>query len=253
MERAKALPAESRYKAFAPKCRLVAGSDVESAIGCGLPTAHVAMVTSLCATPLADSTQYAVVVSVALACGTNVVRGASYAAGGEGVRASVSETVADPAAPSVWALRLKHDPENPNPSEPWLFCLSRGRSRGRRCPPFNYAGPLRPAPIMTPERASPARGARGDPPAGLRRDRGPGFRDGEQAPAFQLRVRRGAAGDAARVLRGGARRAGRDGARRAPGRDHGGAGRHLPQVHRRARRVPLAAELLQLRSRAARP
>ena len=72
MERAKALPAESRYKAFAPKCRLVAGSDVESAIGCGLPTAHVAMVTSLCATPLADSTQYAVVVSVALACGTNV-------------------------------------------------------------------------------------------------------------------------------------------------------------------------------------
>ena len=150
MERAKALPAESRYKAFAPKCRLVAASDVEDAIGCGLPNAHVAMVTSLCATPLVDVKQYAVVVSVALSCGTNVVRGASYAAGGEGVQASVSETVADPAAPSVWAMNLKHDPENPNPSEPWLFCLSRGRSRAEKMPGFNYDGPLRPAPIMTP-------------------------------------------------------------------------------------------------------
>ena len=161
MERAKALPAESRYKAFAPKCRLVAGSDVESAIGCGLPPRA-----SRCETLSPASRLDAVRGGGLRRAGVRHERGARrLARGGRGRAGSVSETVADPAAPSVWALRLKHDPENPNPSEPWLFCLSRGRSRAEKMPPFNYAGPLRPAPIMTPRNALHLR----EVPAGIPR------------------------------------------------------------------------------------
>jgi hypothetical protein len=47
---------------------------------------------------------YTIVVSVALGCGTNVVRGASYCVTGDAVEASVSDVVCDPAAPSVWAM-----------------------------------------------------------------------------------------------------------------------------------------------------
>lgn len=151
MERAKALPAEARYKAFAPKCRLVTGADMESAIGCGLPKTQTSLFAVLANADLAPaSNEYAVLVSVALSCGTNVVRGALYDKIDDTVTISVSEIVMDPAAPSVWAMQLKHGPENPNPSEPWLFCLRRGRSRSETMPSFEWGGELRPAPIMTP-------------------------------------------------------------------------------------------------------
>ena len=151
MERAKALPVEARYKAFAPKCRLVGGDDLQNAIGCGLPETQVVLFNDLSATALRpDANKYAILVSVALGCGTNLVRGGSFDIIDDAVTASIKETVIDPAAPSVWSMKLKHSPENPNPSEPWLFCLKRGRSRSEKMPGFNYAGDLRPAPIMTP-------------------------------------------------------------------------------------------------------
>ena len=149
---AKDRPAETRYKPFALKSRLLASSDVENAIGCGLPRPQVEMVTSLCDSPASSSSSYAIVISVALSCGTNVVRGASYVAkdAGAAVEVNVNDVVADPAAPSVWAMTPKHTPENPSKDEPWLWCLSRGRSRSEKEPPFSYGGDLRPYPIMTP-------------------------------------------------------------------------------------------------------
>lgn len=147
---AKDRPAEMRYKPFALKSRLLASSDVENAIGCGLPAAQVDVITSLCDGAAADAPGYGIVVSVALACGTNVVRGASYTVAGDAVTAAVDDIVVAPAAPSVWAMSPKHTPENPNKDEPWLWCLSRGRSRSDKEPPFNYGGDLRPWPIMTP-------------------------------------------------------------------------------------------------------
>lgn len=158
---AKDRPAETRYKPFALKSRLLSPSDVENAVGCGLPRAQVDVVTALCDGSSSASSSYTILVSVALSCGTNVVRGASYAVkpaetdeeGGSSstaVEASVSDIVVAPAAPSVWAMTPKHTPENPSKDEPWLWCLSRGRSRAAKEPPFAYGGDLRPYPIMTP-------------------------------------------------------------------------------------------------------
>ena len=147
-------PAATRFKSFAAKSRLVTPSDVENAIGVGLRPEHVDVISSLCATDVAQTPvrRYAVVVSIALCCGVNVVRGASYDVSEDAseVRASVRDVVVSPAAPSVWAMTPKHTPENPSESEPWLYCLSRGRSRAKEMPPFAYGGALRPAPIMTP-------------------------------------------------------------------------------------------------------
>lgn len=147
---AKDRPAELRYKPFALKSRLVGVADIENAIGRGLPADQVDAVAALCSTDATAADAYAVIVSVALACGTNVVRGATYAVSGADVVATTGEWAVDPAAPSVWAMTPKHTPENPNPSEPWLWCVDRGRGRSDKMPPFNYAGKLRPAPIMTP-------------------------------------------------------------------------------------------------------
>ena len=47
----------------------------------------------------------------------------------------------------------KTTPESPSKDEPWLWCLSRGRSRAEKMPAFNYSGELRPFPIMTPRNA----------------------------------------------------------------------------------------------------
>ena len=147
-------PAATRFKSFAAKSRLVTPSDVENAIGVGLRPEHVDVISSLCATNVAQTPvrRYAVVVSIALCCGVNVVRGASYDVSEDAseVRASVRDVVVSPAAPSVWAMTPKHTPENPSESEPWLYCLSRGRSRAKEMPAFAYGGALRPAPIMTP-------------------------------------------------------------------------------------------------------
>ena len=147
-------PAATRFKSFAAKSRLVTPSDVENAIGVGLRPEHVDVISSLCATDVAQTPvrRYAVVVSIALCCGVNVVRGASYDVSEDAseVRASVRDVVVSPAAPSVWAMTPKHTPENPSESEPWLYCLSRGRSRAKEMPAFAYGGALRPAPIMTP-------------------------------------------------------------------------------------------------------
>jgi len=147
-------PAATRFKSFAAKSRLVTPSDVENAIGVGLRPEHVDVISTLCATDVAQTPvrRYAVVVSIALCCGVNVVRGASYDVSEDAseVRASVRDVVVSPAAPSVWAMTPKHTPENPSESEPWLYCLSRGRSRAKEMPAFAYGGALRPAPIMTP-------------------------------------------------------------------------------------------------------
>ena len=147
-------PAATRFKSFAAKSRLVTPSDVENAIGVGLRPEHVDVISSLCGTDVAQTPvrRYAVVVSIALCCGVNVVRGASYDVSEDAseVRASVRDVVVSPAAPSVWAMTPKHTPENPSESEPWLYCLSRGRSRAKEMPAFAYGGALRPAPIMTP-------------------------------------------------------------------------------------------------------
>ena len=71
-------PAATRFKSFAAKSRLVTPSDVENAIGVGLRPEHVDVISSLCATNVAQTPvrRYAVVVSIALCCGVNVVRGA---------------------------------------------------------------------------------------------------------------------------------------------------------------------------------
>ena len=147
-------PAATRFKSFAAKSRLVTPSDVENAIGVGLRPEHVDVISSLCATDVAQTPvrRYAVVVSIALCCGVNVVRGASYDVSEDAseVRASVRDVVVSPAAPSVWAMTPKHTPENPSESEPWLYCLSRGGRGRRRCRRSRTAAPLRPAPIMTP-------------------------------------------------------------------------------------------------------
>jgi hypothetical protein len=45
---AKDRPAELRYKPFALKSKLLVSSDIEDAIGCGLPRAQVDVVTALC-------------------------------------------------------------------------------------------------------------------------------------------------------------------------------------------------------------
>ena len=143
-------PAEQRFKPVAAKSRLVGVGDEESAIGCGLRSEHVEMVRGMCAA--ANTAEgFSALVSVALSCGTNVVRGARYtvAAGGD-VACAVDDTVVNPAAPSVWAMTPKSTPENPTKDEPWMYCLSRGRARAEKMPPFGYAGPLRPYPIMTP-------------------------------------------------------------------------------------------------------
>ena len=79
---AKDRPAELRYKPFALKSRLVGVADIENAIGRGLPADQVDAVAALCSTDATTADAYAVIVSVALACGTNVVRGAAYAVSG---------------------------------------------------------------------------------------------------------------------------------------------------------------------------
>ena len=142
-------PSETRFKPVAAKSRLVGVSDVESAVGCGLRGEHVEMVTGMCA---ASNTAegFSALVSVALSCGTNVVRGATYKIIGEDVTCVVDDVVVNPAAPSVWAMTPKSTPEKPTKDEPWMYCLSRGRARAEKMPPFNYGGPLRPYPIMTP-------------------------------------------------------------------------------------------------------
>ena len=142
-------PSETRFKPVAAKSRLVGVSDVESAVGCGLRGEHVEMVTGMCA---ASNTAegFSALVSVALSCGTNVLRGATYKISGEDVTCVVDDVVVNPAAPSVLAMTPKSTPEKPTKDEPWMYCLSRGRARAEKMPPFNYGGPLRPYPIMTP-------------------------------------------------------------------------------------------------------
>ena len=96
---AKDRPAELRYKPFALKSRLVGVADIENAIGRGLPADQVDAVAALCSTDATTADAYAVIVSVALACGTNVVRGAAYAVSGADVVATTGEWVVDPRRP----------------------------------------------------------------------------------------------------------------------------------------------------------
>ena len=127
-------PAEQRFKPVAAKSRLVGVGDEESAIGCGLRSEHVEMVRGMCAA--ANTAEgFSALVSVALSCGTNVVRGARYtvAAGGD-VACAVDDTVVNPAAPSVWAMTPKSTPENPTKDEPWMYCLPAAGPERRRCP-----------------------------------------------------------------------------------------------------------------------
>jgi len=182
-------PAEQRYRPFVAKSRLLTRADVVNAVGVGLPDEHYGVVHRLCdganggggggdddgadGADDADAT-YAVIVSVALSCGTNVVRGASYAAtrdedaaaGFASVVATVDPIVIDPAAPSTWAMTPKSTPESPTKDEPWMWCLARGQKRADALPPFAYKE-LKPHPIMTPRNALHLR----DVPAGVKKAR----------------------------------------------------------------------------------
>ena len=140
--------AEMRARGIARKARMVGASDAEDAIGCGLEREDARAYARACAAGDAGEDAFGVIVSVGLACSTNVVRFGVVRKG----KLEMDARVCDPAAPSIWAMKPKSTPEAPTKETQWLYCADKGSGRSETLPNFKWTGDLRPAKISHDER-----------------------------------------------------------------------------------------------------
>ena len=148
LETTMARSAETRARGIARRARMVGASDAEDAIGCGLGREDARAYARACAAGEDDEDAFGVIVSVGLACSTNVVRFGVVRKG----KLEMDARVCDPAAPSIWAMKPKSTPEAPTKETRWLYCADKGSGRSETLPNFKWTGDLRPAKISHDER-----------------------------------------------------------------------------------------------------
>ena len=136
LETTMARSAETRARGIARRARMVGASDAEDAIGCGLGREDARAYARACAAGEDDEDAFGVIVSVGLACSTNVVRFGVVRKG----KLEMDARVCDPAAPSIWAMKPKSTPEAPTKETRWLYCADKGSGRAKRCQTLSGPG-----------------------------------------------------------------------------------------------------------------